>query len=92
MSCTNNVSEGSHNYFRLVAPPPPDLYSCISEFQKDQTFTEVCIAELALCKRIKEAPKKQWVILQKRVLDYQSHKDHGTHSDYSETLGYNVVL
>jgi len=53
-----------------------DLYSCISEFQWEQTFTEVCIAKVALGKHIKVAPKKQWVTLQERiqniVLDYHT--------------------
>ena len=59
---TNNASEEIHNRFRIVVGKHhPDLYSALGEFQKEQGFTEVCIAELALGKRVKKAPKKKWV-------------------------------
>jgi len=94
---TNNASEGWHNRFRLVVGKHhPDLYSCIVEFQKEQAFTETCLSDLALGKRIKGAPKQQWVMLQERiqdiVTDYDTYKLTGTELDYLRTLGHNVVI
>ena len=46
---TNNISEGWHNRFRIVVGKHhPDLYSCLTEFQKEQAYSETCISELAL--------------------------------------------
>jgi len=92
---TNNVGEGWHNRFGIVVGKQhPDLYSCIVEFQKEQAFTEAFIAELALGKRIKTAPKKQWITMQERIqdisLEYNTYKGAGTVSDYLRTLGHNV--
>lgn len=94
---SNNCSEGWHNRFRLVVGRDhPDLYSCIVEFQKEQSYTEASLAELALGKRTKSVPKKQWATLQHRIQDivreYDAHKMAGTVLDYLRTLGYNVVL
>lgn len=49
---TNNVSEKWHNRFRLVMRKQyPYLYSAITEIQKGESFTEVCVADLGLGKR-----------------------------------------
>ena len=56
---TNNVSEGWHNRFsQLIAKHHPDLYSALKEFQKEQANSEVILAELALGRSVKAAPKK----------------------------------
>jgi len=74
----------------------PDLYSCIIEFQKEQAYTEACVAELALGKRIKTAPKKQWVLLQERIqdvaLEYEQYEQDHQVLEYLRTLGHNVNL
>jgi len=94
---TNNISEGWHNRFQIaVGKHHPDLYSCLTEFQKEQAYSETCISELALGKRVKAAPKKQWVTLQHRIQDITTecevYKAAGTELDYLHTLGYNVNL
>jgi hypothetical protein len=94
---TNNCAEGWHNRFRLiVGKHHPDLYSCITELQKEQSYTEASVAEMALGKKTKAAPKRQWVMLQERiqdiVQDYDTYKNAGTTMDYLRTLGYNVAL
>ena len=54
------------------------------------------IPELALGKRMKTAPKKQWVALQERIhvvsREYEVYKANGTELEYLRTLGHNVVL
>ncbi|CAI6367282.1 unnamed protein product [Macrosiphum euphorbiae] len=46
---TNNVSEGWYNRFQLViGKHHPDLYSALSEFQKEQADVEIMISELSL--------------------------------------------
>jgi len=97
MHKTNNNSEGWHNRFRLVVGKHhPDLYSFITEIQKEQAFTETCVNELALGKRIKVASKKDWVMLQERIQDitseYETYNDDGDELKYLRTLGYNVKL
>ena len=94
---TNNASEGWHNRFRIViAKHHPDLYAALSELQKEQAYTEVCIAELALGKKVKTAPKKKWLDLQTRIQSiaekYDEYKDRGEVVDYLRTLGHNIVL
>ena len=94
---TNNASEGWHDRFHLVVGKHhPDLYSCIVEFQIEQAFTETCLSDLALGKRIKGARKQQWVTLQERiqdiVTDYNTYKLAGTELDYIRTLGHTVVI
>lgn len=94
---TNNCAEGWHNRFGIVVGKNhPDLYSCLVELQKEQSYTESSISELALGKRIKAAPKRQWSMLQDRVQDivkeYDEHKANNTVLDYLRALGHNIVL
>ncbi len=65
---TNNVSEGWHNRFRLVVGKHhPNIYAAIAEIQKEQGYTEICITELAMGKKVKAAPNKKWSDLQTRL-------------------------
>jgi len=94
---TNNVSEGWHNRFRVVVGKHhPDLYGCLVELQKEQSYTESSLAELAMGKRVKALPKKQWTALQVRMQDiandYGTYKAAGTTLDYLRAIGYNIVL
>lgn len=94
---TNNCAEGWHNRFSIVVGKNhPDLYSCLIEFQKEQSYTEASVAELALGKRIKSAPKRQWSVIQDRVQnivqEYDDHKANDTVLDYLRTLGHNIQL
>ena len=57
---TNNCSEGWHNRFRLiVGKHHPDLYSFLTEIQKEQADTEIAITELSLGRVVKSALKKK---------------------------------
>lgn len=57
---TNNISKGWHDRFRqVVGKGHPDLYSTLIEFQKEQGFTEKCIQELALGKKVKNGPDEK---------------------------------
>jgi len=94
---TNNASVGWHNRFRIVlGKHHPDLYSALGEFQKVQGYIEVCIAELALGKRVKVAPKRKWVELQERIQgiaeQYDTYKANNDIINYLHTLGNNIVL
>lgn len=94
---TNNASEGWHNRYRIVVGKHhPDLYSALTEFQKEQAYSEACLAELALGKRVKTAPKKKWVDLQNRIQSiadqYETYKNGNKVLEYLRTLGYNVTL
>lgn len=65
-SKTNNASEGWHNRFAIVVRKHhPDLYSILTEIQKEQADTEVAIAELSLGRSVRAAPKKKWYLLKK---------------------------
>ncbi|CAB0041879.1 unnamed protein product [Trichogramma brassicae] len=50
-----------------VGKSHPDLYSLIREFQKEQGDTEIGLIELSNQRRIKSAPKKKWVDVQRRL-------------------------
>ena len=90
---TNNVSEGWHNRFRLVVGKDhPDLYSCLLEFQKEQGFTEICLQELALGKRVKSAPTKKWHDLQQRLENIAADYNNMSVLTYLKNLAYNVSL
>jgi len=94
---TNNASEGWHNHFRIVAGKHhPDLYAAVTELQREQAFTESCIAELALGKLVKTAPRTKWLELQNRIqgitAHYNAYKARGEEVDYLRTIGHNIVL
>ena len=97
MHRTNNSSEGWHNRFRLVVGKHhPDVYSAVTEIQKEQAFTETCIAELALGKKIKASPKRKWLELQTRIQnvsrEYDSYKNRNATLDYLRTIAHNINL
>ena len=94
---TNNASEGWHHRFNLlVGKSHPDLFSLIKEFKKEQGYTEVCVLELNLGKRIRAMPKKKWSDLQDRIQgaveSYATHKANDTVLEYLRTLGHNIKL
>ena len=86
---TNNASEGWHNKFRIVVGKHhPDLYFCLTEFQKEQAYTEACIAELALGKKVKTAKSKMGRIT-------NENPEHSTwvwHLQQCEWLSSNTIL
>jgi len=93
---TNNSSEGWHDHFRVVVGKDhADLYSCLTEFQKEQAFTETCLAELALGKKVKGAPKKRWIDLRNRiqgiVTKYTDYKNDDI-IGYLQTIGHNITI
>ena len=44
----------------------PDLHTFVQEIQAEQGLTEITITELALGKRVRDAPKRKWADLQVR--------------------------
>lgn len=96
-SRTNNVSEGWHNRFAiLVGKHHPDLYSLLTEVQKEQADTECAIAELSLGRSVKAAPKKKWYLLQSRLqaitASYEDYKRENKLLDFLRAISYNIVL
>ena len=94
---TNNASEGWHNRFStLVGKHHPDLYSALSEIQKEQADSEVAVAELSLGRRIKGAPKRKWIDLHDRiegiVPNYTNYKNENNEFEYLRTLAHTIVL
>ena len=94
---SNNVSEAWHNRFNvLVGNSHPDLYSAILELQREQAYTEVCVQELALGKRVKSMSKKKWVDLQERIQglasSYLTYKNSNTVSEYLKTIAHNIKM
>lgn len=94
---TNNISEGWHNRFRLiVGKHHPDLYAALSEIQKEQGDTDIALAELAMGKAVKAAPKRKWLTLKNRikhiVSEYEDYRARNQVLDYLRTLGYNITL
>lgn len=90
---TNNVSEGWHNRFsQVVGKHHPDLYSLLSEFQTEQGYTEICVQELALGKKVRYAPSKKWQDLQIRLESIAAEYDQVPILEYLANLSYNVSL
>lgn len=94
---TNNVSEGWHNRFaQMVGKKHPDLYYLLTEFQKEQGDTEIVIAELGLGRRVRDAPKKDWVDRQEKIQhlveNFETHRAAGTELNYLKSLSYKVTL
>ena len=94
---TNNVSEGWHNRFRMVvAKHHPDLYSALTELQKEQGNTEVCLAELSLGRRVKNSPGRKWIALQNRLLEivhqYDDHVTDNSELDYLKLLADTIIF
>lgn len=84
---TNNCSEGWHNRFRLLMNKThPDLYSAISELQKEQAGTELCLIESSLGKATRDAPNPKWVELQNMITNIVS--DYPERKAEDEVLGY----
>jgi len=91
---TNNVSEGWHNSFRqVVGKGHSDLYSALLEFQKEQGYTEICVQELTLGKRVKNAPTKKWRDLQTQLENIATDYNSITPIlEYLRNLPYNVSV
>lgn len=90
---TNNISEGWHNRFRIViGKHHPDLYTLLEELQKEQGYTEVCITELALGKKVKAAPTKKWNDLQLRIQSIASEYNTRPRLEYLRAISANVNI
>ncbi len=97
MHKTNSVSEGFHNWFRvIVSKHHPDLYSVFTEILKEQNNTEISLAELALGRKVKNSPKWKWVHLQTHirfiVLDYNTYVDNDDEMEYFTRLAHTIVV
>ncbi len=74
----------------------PNLYSATTEILKEQTNTEISLAELAFGRKVKNYPKRKWVQLQTRVrsivLDYSTYVDNDEEMEYLATLAHTIVV
>ncbi len=50
-----------------MAKRQPDLHSTLMEILKEQTNTEICLADFASGRKVKNSPKRKWVQLQTRI-------------------------
>lgn len=94
---TNNVSEGWHNRFRLlVGKNHPDIFSLLTEVQKEQADTDIAVTELCLGRKIKAAPKKKWIDYQLKIQNitaqYYDYKRDGNELQFLQLIGCNIKL
>lgn len=94
---TNNASESWHNRFQvLVGKKHPDLYTFLSETQKEQSDVEISIIESNLGRCVREAPSRKWrecqTRLQNIVAEYQDRKADDEVLDYLRNIAYNITL
>ena len=94
---TNNVSEAWHNRFAVVVGKHhPDIYSALTELQKEQGDTGSMVAELSISKKVRASPKRKWVELQERIQSvarkYNEYKAKNDVYTYLRTLSYNVNI
>ena len=94
---TNNASEGFHNRLNsMIGKHHPDMYTALTELQREQADTEAAIAELSLGRRVKMAPKKKWMALQNKiggiVTNYPQYKADHTELEYLKALAHTIVL
>jgi len=90
---TNNVSEGWHNRFQLViGKHHPDLYSALSEFQKEQADVEIMISEMSLGRKVRSQPKSKWRDFQTRIMAITA--DFNTYQELQilRAIAHNIVL
>jgi len=90
---TNNVSEGWHNCFQLViGKHHPDLYSALSEFQKEQADVEIMISELSLGRKVRSQPKRKWRDFQTRIMSITADFNTYQELQFLRAIAYNIVL
>ena len=70
----------------------PDLHSFIKEMQSEQGYTEICITELALGKRVRDAPKKKWEELQERIESISADYNLNDVMNYLDRISSNVRI
>ena len=75
----------------VVGKHHPDIYTAIGEIQKEQGYTEVCITELAMGKKVKAAPTKKWNELQRRLEAIAAEYNRPT-LEYLRAIGANVNI
>ena len=51
----------------VVGKHHPDIYSALTELQKEQADTESMVVELCLGKKVRALPMRKWVELQERI-------------------------
>jgi len=94
---TNNASEGWHNKFQgVVGKHHASLYTTLAEFKKEQDDIETILAQVDLGQSVKAAPKKKWLIAQRRIRNivatYETYKEEDRVLEYLRTLGHNFIL
>ena len=72
----------------VVGKSHPDLYSCLTELQKEQGNTEMELLELNLGRNVKAAPKEKWISVQVRLRrlarEYENYKSNDELMKYLE--------
>lgn len=94
---TNNASESWHNRFQiLVGKKHPDLYTALTEIQKEQGDVEISVIESNLGRCVKEAPSKKWrefhVRLRNIVAEYDERKEDDEVLDYLRNIAYTIIM
>ena len=85
---TKKESKGWHNRCRLLVNRAHlDLYTFIKELKKEQGDTEIAVVELSLGRKIKAAPKKNWVDIQDRLKTVaNNYENYETYLEYLEAI------
>lgn len=94
---TNNSSESWHNRFQiLVGKKHPDIYTAITEIQKEQSDVEISVIEANLGRTVREAPSKKWKDFHSRlrniVAEYEERRADDEVLDYLRCIAYTIVL
>ena len=70
----------------------PDLYVLLKNIQKEQGDTEIAVVELSLGRKIKAAPKKKWVDVQKKLRRIvQNYEDYEI-LEYLKAVGQTIII
>ena len=94
---TNNVSEGWHNRFNLLAGKVhPDFYSFLRLLRAEQKEVETLLVEVAMARAVRAPKRRKYVALEERISDivtsYETYRDDGRLLDYLRCLGHNITL
>jgi len=72
------------------------LYTNLAEFKKEQNDIKTILAQVDLGQSAKAAPKKKWLIAQRRirslVATYETYREEDWVLEYLRTLGHNFIL
>ncbi len=84
--------EGRHNRFQLVGKHHQNIYTAIGEIQKEQDYTEICINELAIGKKVKVAPIKKWNELLRHLESITAKYNTRPRLEYLQSIAANANI